>query len=311
MKKSVFGVLISVVLISNSSLVYAGFLDKLVDRVGESVANTVSDKIVGKASDSAGQATDTVLDGSGQPVEQQESQYQTQQPSNTSQAPSMGGLGGMFAAMQKPVSISDSYAFALGVRTEITNDGRTQLIKQSMSDSAFYMEPSNGHGIIMDFDNRSMIVLDNQRKTKTAMSTDLLKQFGNSGFANVGGSGSKAQSVPSISNTGQTKQILGYLAELWVYESGQSRGEVWVSSELSFDMINASKKLVKLFGDRASGNLSLDFSKTIGDIPQGYPLESVHFENGAEVSRSRVIEVVNNPQTIQLAGYQLQSMMGQ
>jgi len=260
MKKTVIWVLVSIALVGNTATVHAGFFDKLAERVGESVANTVSDKIVGKASESAGKATDSMMNDTTQPTDQQASQ-------NTS-VPSLGGLGGMMAAIQKPVSIDDSYTFSLGVRTELTGDGRNQVITQSMSDNAFYIEPSSGQGMIMDFNNRAMIMLDEKRKTKTAMSTDLLQQFGGA-MGSMGGSTASSQSVSSISNTGQTKDILGYTAQLWVYQDAQSRGEVWVSSDLSFDMIGMSKKMVGLFGDRASGNLPLDFSKTSGDIHRG------------------------------------------
>lgn len=244
MSKSILLVLSTFAMLSNSVAVHAGFFDELTDKVIDRVGNTISDKFVNKAGDKAGEATDKVIgeDGSANQNTVQDGVDHSAQTVKATPNIDIGGLNDMMEALQKPVAIDESYAFPISLITEVTSQGKTQTIKQSMSDNSLAMEVSKNETTILDLKNRAMIMLDHQKKTKTAMSTDLIKKFAGMAKNNE----TQSYVVTRITKTGKTKKILGYTAELWEYQDNSEHGEVWVAKEVNFNLAEYCKKLSEL-----------------------------------------------------------------
>lgn len=309
MDKTILSALLALTMLSNSVVVHAAFFDELADKVIDRVGDTISDKFVNKAGDKAGEATDAVIGEDRSETSDVDEVGVEQSGQNVKAVPSLdlGGLNGMMDALQKPVTIDDSYSFPVSFITEVTSGGKTETIKQSMADHGFAMEVSKNEVTILDFKNRAMIMLDHQKKTKTAMSTDLIKTF--AGMAK--NNDLKSYAVSHITKTGKTKKILGYTAELWEYQDNAERGEAWIAKDVYFNLVEYSKKLSEIFGADNNSRLPLDFSKALGDTPTGYPLETTHYVNGKLDSQTKVIKIIDQTSTIKLNGYQLQNMMAQ
>lgn len=307
MKKTTFSALITLTIFGSMPTAHADFFGNLTDKVIDRVSNTISDKITNKAGDKAEEATDAVINPTSKSDTDAETTANEATATEAASFGNMGNLGDMMSAIQKPVTIDDQYTFPLSVRMEVTSDGKAQTLKQSMSDNAMYIEVDTAQSMVMDFDHRAFIMIDDKNKTKMPVSTDLMKQFANMAPKN----NVESYEVSSMTKTGKTKKILGYPTEQWIYKDKDGNGEVWLTNSLDFDLIAFSKKMAATFGSTAKNNLPLDFSQLSDKAPTGYPLESIHFINGKEESRTKAIEVIEKPMTIKLQGYKMQSMLGQ
>lgn len=308
MKKTTLTALITLTILGSMTPAHADFFGDLTDKVIDRVGNTITDKITNKAGDKTEEATDAVINPTSKSNSKgTETTANEAAISEASPLGNMGNLGDMMSAIQKPVNIDDQYAFPLSIRMEVTSDGKAQTLKHSLSDNALYAEADSAQKVIMDFNHRAFIIIDEKNKTKMALSTDIMKQFANMAPKN----NVESYEVSSMTKTGKTKQILGYPAEQWIYKDQEGNGEVWVTNSLNFDLIAFSKKMAEIFGSSAKNNLPIDFSKLTGKVPTGYPLESIHYVNGKEETRAKVIEVIEKPTTVKLQGYKMQSMMGQ
>jgi hypothetical protein len=327
--------------------VNAGFLDKLIDRVGDKVENVVSGKVARKAGDKAGDATDAVInpevdntagdtsddvintedddkvdkttdlvsnpDTSGDVVEQPSSSDDVNTSSDSTSANPLtgfGGLGGMLQALQKKVNIEDSYRFELKMKSEITSEGNVNVMEQSFSNNALLVQVDGNQSMILDMKNEAMIMVDEQAKTKYPMSTQLLKQVAKMGGASLNKKIEESLSVGRLEKTGKTKEILGYKASQWTYSEGSDNGEIWITEELDFDFVDFNRRLMSMF-DNGGEQFSVDFSKLQGQLPNGLPLETTNYVDGQVESQMKVVSVSKEPQVIDLSGYREQTMLSQ
>ncbi len=319
MNKTSLATAVATALLFTSFTSNAGFLDKLVDRVERRVEDTVADKIAKKAGDKAGEATDAVINPeertddstqeAGELPNQARPVSQTAPSSKPPTMKGMGGLGSMMKAMQQPVDTDDSYRFDMAFVTESTYENKTDTMEQGFAKNAFYVKVDDQQSVIMDLDNKAMIMIDNKRKTKSAMSTDVMKQLASMGMAQSKSSKKQNSTPTKITRTGETKDILGYSTEKWTFEDDKHTGDVWIAKGLDFDFVAYSKRLIETFGGENNQAMTIDFSKLEGEIPMGYPLESTTYKNGKLESSNKVVSIYKEPLTVDLSGHKLKSMM--
>ncbi len=285
---------------------------KLKNRVQDEVENVVTGKVARKAGEKAGEATDAVLDPK---AAQEQDEQQSQEPSESQGSDEVagvlpsnnplsgfGGLGGMMNALKQEVAINDQYRFDLSVVASQSYKGDTSIMKQGFSESAFMIDSDADNQIVMDLENQAIIMIDNKARTKTAMSTQFIKQM-----AKMGGQAKpRGQTEPidigSISNTGKSKKLLGFTVQKWVFDNGKEKGEVWITDEIDFDFISFSKKLMTTFGNEQH-QVMFDFSSLQGDYPRGLALESKTTIGGRQESHYLVKEISQDPNVMDLGSY--------
>ncbi len=305
-----------------STSAHASFFDRLKDRVGDAVENAVSGTVARKASKEASEATEAVISPQAAPQSEEPAQAPTAMPSSAPQAPAaapqaapsgmpsmggMGGFGGMLEAMQKPAPYDQRYSFDYELETEMTYDGEVNTMVQAFAKDSFYAGIDAEQKMILDLKNQSMVMVNDSKRTVSAMSTDVIKKMASMGGAMAKSQGPAADQIKSIKRTGQTKEIAGYKTEQWVFEGDDTNGELWVAESLDFDFVDFNKRMMALFD--SNGQFAVDFTKLEGKFPNGIPLEAISYKNGKVESTSKTIRVTENPAAIDLSSYKAQSMM--
>lgn len=106
-----------------------------------------------------------------------------------------------------------------------------------------------------------------------------------------------SQKTPTITKTGRTKKVCGYLCEEWVSTDDKgNKSEMWVSKDVPLK----SNSLFSMFAGQKK-----DYTKMFGsDMPQGFMLEMTHYDTNGEKFTMTATEVnLNAPKTIETAGY--------
>lgn len=99
--------------------------------------------------------------------------------------------------------------------------------------------------MVYDLKNKVTYTLMTDAKGKrTGMKTKMMKVV-------VEGQEDTPAKEPSMTRTGETKQILGHTCRKFLYEDENGKGEAWIAEQLGFDMMAAMRQMV---GDkRAQG----------------------------------------------------------
>ncbi|MCH2191594.1 MAG: DUF4412 domain-containing protein [Gammaproteobacteria bacterium] len=293
---------------------------QLKKRVKNEVENVVTGKVARKAGEKVGDATDAVLNPELKDPEQQDdlgadkdlatnevvAQHRASPSSSTPAMPSQG-FGGMLKAMKKKVDIEDSYRFDIALDIEITQGKDKSTMAQALAEDTVLIEADSGEVIVMDMKNKAMIVVDNKKKTKMPMSTDLIKQMAKMGRG-MNKKTAKNASIQKLEKTGKSKELLGFKVDQWIFEDGTVSGEIWVTGAIDFDFIGTYKKMTEAFGADQS-QMGYDFSKLEGVYPTGLTLEMISYKNGKLDSEYSVIKVNQSGSTLDLSEFRTKSMM--
>ncbi|MEO0368979.1 MAG: hypothetical protein AAF197_09370, partial [Pseudomonadota bacterium] len=238
--RTLFFALATGLLISNPVATSAGFLDDLLDKVEDSVENVVQGKAANKAGEKAGEAADSVLNPKSSEPEQES---QAEAPANAEASGSaqaggsMGGLSGMLSALGKQAKIDDNYRFDITVESEVVHNGETNVMTQSYGRNAFMVTTQPQQKMILDINNESMIIVDEARKTKQAMSTDFIKAMASMAGGMIKNQVGETLAPENITRSGETKMIADHMTEQWVFEDDERRGEVWLATDIEFDFV--------------------------------------------------------------------------
>jgi hypothetical protein len=108
-------------------------------------------------------------------------------------------------------------AFEGKVKFDVEENGQKQVMDYYAKDKKFRMEmPDKGGAILFHSDEFKMYVL--MEKEKMYMETPMMPM--------------SMSSAGSVSKTGETKNILGYHCEKFVFEQEDLTGEAWMTDEL-------------------------------------------------------------------------------
>jgi len=103
------------------------------------------------------------------------------------------------------------------VKFDVEEDGKRQVMDYYAKDKKFRMEiPDNGGTIIFDSNKLKMYVIMDEQKMY--METTMMP-------LSMGGAG-------SVNKTGETKTILGYDCEKFIFDQEDLKGEAWMTNEL-------------------------------------------------------------------------------
>lgn len=156
-------------------------------------------------------------------------------------------------------------AFQGKVVFNLETDGQKQVMDYYAKDKKFRMEvPDQGGYILFDSQTMNMYIVMDEQKMYMVSSMN----------------SSSAGSAGSITKTGETKKILGYDCEKFMFVQDGSKGESWMTKDLgSFMFFGQSQKEIA------------DWQKEILD--EGYfPLQVTEYDdNGNVESAYNVVEV--------------------
>jgi len=156
-------------------------------------------------------------------------------------------------------------AFQGKVVFNVETDGQKQVMDYYAKDKKFRMEvPDQGGYILFDSQTMNMYIVMDEQKMYMVSSMN----------------SSSTGSAGSITKTGETKKILGYDCEKFLFVQDGSKGESWMTKDLgSFMFFGQSQKEIA------------DWQKEILD--EGYfPLQVTEYDdNGKVESAYNVVEV--------------------
>ena len=168
---------------------------------------------------------------------------------------------------------------------------------------------SADQSIIFDHKNRAILNIDSQNQTKTVIPADLLNDFQGFGLGDNRALQTNDAPARRFEKTGKSKQILNRTAHEWRFEDGQDSGSVWFADVGGVDYLELSKKTLETFGPKNQNVLGASFSEQMKNMPSGFPLESIIYQNGKETNRMKVISIDKTNKTVDLRAYQTQGMM--
>lgn len=155
------------------------------------------------------------------------------------------------------------------IKIEVEADGEEQVIDYSVKDLRFRMEvpESDGAMVYDSHANKMYIIMDEQ---KAYMENFMLPEMD--------------KSSGSYTRTGETKDLLGYKCEKFIFQQDDRKGEAWMTKEMGGFI---------LFGDLNQQKFNIPSWKT-EILDAGYfPLQVIEYDSEGEVMNTfNVIEVV-------------------
>lgn len=168
----------------------------------------------------------------------------------------MDGVLNKMQNAQENVKYDNTYTFTLfsKLRTDVTSKGKTETILMDfysatdanmMNSSSIDMENSN---VIIDSKNKTMITLDEAKKTGVAMS---LEGFGDmlGDFTKNYQNNTSNENTTKIVKTGNTKTILGYKCEEYFIKDSDkefpSETTAWITNDANISYLDFFSALSK------------------------------------------------------------------
>ena len=160
-------------------------------------------------------------------------------------------------------------------------------------------EETEGGSMIMDFKNKSAVMVNEEEKTVQAFSLDMMSKF--KGKAEPEPSADDIEDI-DIVKTGKTKTILGYTCYEYIMNNEDGKMVSWHAPDVKFDYIG----LMENFTDLVDLSSNLNIAQQ-PEMPQGYLMEMTMFKpDGSKQSHYEVISIDENNRTIDLDGYSVQ-----
>jgi hypothetical protein len=111
---------------------------------------------------------------------------------------------------------------------QVEDGNDQQVLNYFVKGKKFRMEMPGGEGaMVYDVQAGKMLVLMSEQKMYMEMPVDLPKETLNE----------IEEAEGSFKRTGETKEILGYTCEKFLFDSGENRGEAWMTKELGGFML--------------------------------------------------------------------------
>lgn len=267
--------------------VEAQFFKKLQKKIEKKIEK----RLEKKTDEKADQALDSVFEN--KPRNKRRRQTDDDTPVTESSGYDLNGM--MDAVMNRePAKYDQSYSFTFSTTMEMTTPGQAPLmVKTSYGDGVHYVEMKQGTSIINDFNNKSMITINEDNKTAQAMSLALLDMF------------NKEKDVTedvdletiTVTNTGKTKNIRGYQCKQHIIKGKDFTTDGWFTQDVDFDMTSHAQSMSDTFKN-ASGMI-------ISQKELGFPIEMISETANGETVVMKVLDVKNIERNIDLSTYKV------
>lgn len=256
--------------------VNAQFIKELGERVKERAKWRTEQKVEEKTD----QALDSIfVDRSGRGMDSQDSEESEGSTSNK----------GNFSS-------SKSYQFEFEATIEIENyeKKKTQknTIVQSYGEGALF-STVEGSQVIHDFEDEMAYVIDSDNMEAQALSLSFfMKRMGNAEKEDDGDA--------TITKTGKTEVINGYICHEYIIDHEDGKMEVWFAPDVDFDYSDYMKGFSKMLGKKTKTPSS----------EEGYVMRMTGFDTDDEkIMHMEVIDFKEATQTISLADYNVTKLL--
>lgn len=160
-------------------------------------------------------------------------------------------------------------------------------------------EETEEGSMIMDFKNKSAVMINEEEKTIMAFSLDMMSKF--KGNSEPEPSANDIEDF-DIVKTGKTKSILGYTCYEYIMNNEDGKMISWHAPDVKFDYL----ELMGNFSSLMNINTNLN-TEQLPNMPHGYLMEMTMFKpDGSKQSHYEVISIDENNRTINLDGYSVQ-----
>ncbi|GAB2488394.1 DUF4412 domain-containing protein [Algoriphagus taiwanensis] len=289
MKRSILLVVGTVLLIHSAE---AQFIKSLKERVKMAAEETVQRKTEEKVVEKTDQVADKVLDAPFALLRGGNKE------SNGDQDP-MAMLEGMMSGTR--ASYDEEYHFHTEVVMEFSSTDQ-KIERQQMSQ--FYGEkammttlPQTSNKTIVDFENRSSLILNEENGSGMAISLDFM-----SGLMKDAAEEDMDSQPMTFQKTGNTKEILGYTCYEVVGEDEEMQFQAWYTQELDLKMSALAENLGNLFGNT-------DILKGMGDDEKGMALEiKTRSKKKGDAVTIKVLDIHTQPVTVSTSNYSFPSI---
>lgn len=265
--------------------VQAQFLKSLKERVKAAAEETVQRKAEEKVMEKTDQAAEKVM----------EAPFALLRGANKKDSGNVDDPMAMFEGMMgaTQASYEPQYDFHTEVVTEFTNSAQKiekQQMRQLYGEEAIMTSlPQTSNKTIVDFVNRSSLILNDENGKGTAISLDFM-----SGFMKEG---SEKDQPMQIRRTGNTKDLLGYTCHEIIGEDDEIEFQGWYTEEIDLGMDRMLENLGNLFGRS-------DFMKGMGNDVKGMALEMItKTKKKGDMVQIQVLEINAAPVSVNTAEY--------
>ena len=141
----------------------------------------------------------------------------------------------LFISFGQTISLSQN-KFEGKVNFQVTDEGgKSTMLNYFVKDKKFRMEgPENQGAFIFDATSNKMMILMDAQKMYMEIPFDLKEEM----------SKSKEETKGDFKATGETKDILGYKCEKFIYNDDDTKNEMWLTKELGgFMFFNDPKQM--------------------------------------------------------------------
>lgn len=303
-------VVFSLILLPSQAQVWKNMGKKIEQKVEDQASRRLERKIdqaIDKGFDATEQAIDESVKGNGEKPEKAPSQT-TSRGNNSSEsaiAAAMLNMGGN-------TKVLDQYQFGLGINYTITTtkaNGKTESVPGMMmwmSDKGYtgVGESSSNSFVVMDMENKTMVMFQPAEKTYMALSTDI------GGMMEKMAGQQIADSDPDpnvkFEKLSRTEKILGYTCEIYKIESDDTEAMVWVTQDLNVDYSGFASSFGNMMKNAKAGGLPPAYQKFVTGV--FLKTESVEKKKKGEKFVMEATKVDKDGKTVSMADYKRTGM---
>jgi hypothetical protein len=197
----------------------------------------------------------------------------------------------------------DSYSFNMNAVIQIEEFGKDankmELTQGYGKDCLLTLTEETEGPMIMDFKNKSALMVNEKEKVVQAFSLDMMDKFMKK---QDNSTTSEDYSDIEITKTGKSKKILGYTSYEYIMISDGDKMISWHAPDLEFNYMETLGSFMNNFDIDSESTEAPPF-----DMPQGYLMEMTMFNSeGKKENHYEVISISENVKTIDLKGFSVQ-----
>jgi len=292
----------------NATTAEAQFFKKLAKKVGDRIEKSVSDKIEDKSVKTTEDAVDGVLDGDASKKNKRKKRRSSKNKNQntTSDEAAFDPSGMLEGLMGGEVVTEDAYTFNITSTMKMTSseNKKPTTFKQGYGTEGLLMEmPGTTSKMIMDIENQSMIMIDQEAMTAQLMSLGFMDKMGMGDIA-IDTDTASTDTAPTFTKTGKTKTINGYRCEEYEVTQDTLEMSIWYTSEVDFNYQDYLRGFAKMFSGTGGANPS-----GLMNDGYGYMMMMTSKDNkSGDTMTMEVIELSEVPQTFTLKDYKIQKL---
>lgn len=174
----------------------------------------------------------------------------------------------------------------------------TEVIQGYGDNAVLTRQKKQQNVVIIDFDNRSAIMLDTKKNSGQALSLDFMEKM-------MGGttSADTTDDISTVRKTGNTKNLHGYMCEEYEILSEDSKTLAWFAPEVDFSGLDYMKGFAKLMGGNQVNTTSLP------ENIKGYVMEMTQYDaDGKMLTKITVTDIRKEKKTYLMSDYSIQKI---